>query len=136
MRKFSCKARQNVVAERMNRTLNERARSMRIHSRLPKTFWADAVNTTNYLINRRLSVPLEFKLPKEVWTGKELKYSHFRTFDCIAYVHVDPKKSDKLDAELVKCYLICYDYDMFGYKFWDVKNKRILRCCSKYSRNS
>ena len=28
---------QNGVAERMNRTLNERARSMRLHVRLPKT---------------------------------------------------------------------------------------------------
>ena len=29
---------QNGVAKRMNRTLNERARSMRLHARLPKTF--------------------------------------------------------------------------------------------------
>ena len=29
---------QNGVAERMKRTLNERARSMRLHTRLPKTF--------------------------------------------------------------------------------------------------
>ena len=29
---------QNGVAERMNTTLNERARSMRLHSRLPKSF--------------------------------------------------------------------------------------------------
>ena len=29
---------QNGVAERMNRTLNERAKSMRLHAGLPKTF--------------------------------------------------------------------------------------------------
>ena len=29
---------QNGVAERMNRTLNEHARSMRLHAGLPKTF--------------------------------------------------------------------------------------------------
>nr|CAN81228.1 hypothetical protein VITISV_038889 [Vitis vinifera] len=34
---------QNGMAERMNRTLNERAKSMRLHAGLPKTFWADAV---------------------------------------------------------------------------------------------
>ena len=28
---------QNGVTERMNRTFNERARSMRLHARLPKT---------------------------------------------------------------------------------------------------
>ena len=43
---------QNGVAERMNRTLNERARSIRLYAGLPKTFWADAVITAAYLINR------------------------------------------------------------------------------------
>ena len=42
---------QNGVAERMNRTLNERARSMRLHVGLPKNFWVDAVSTEAYLIN-------------------------------------------------------------------------------------
>ena len=36
----------NGIAERMNRTLTERARSMRIHAGLPKCFWVDAVSTT------------------------------------------------------------------------------------------
>ena len=42
---------QNGVTERMNRTLNERARTMRLHAGLSKTFWADAVSTTTYLLN-------------------------------------------------------------------------------------
>ncbi|RVW18006.1 Retrovirus-related Pol polyprotein from transposon TNT 1-94 [Vitis vinifera] len=55
----------------MNKTLNERARSMRLHAGLPKTFWADAVSTAAYLINRGPSVPMEFRLPEEVWSGGE-----------------------------------------------------------------
>ena len=51
MRTVPGKARKNGIAERMNRTLNERARSMRIHCGLPKTLWADAVSTAAYLIN-------------------------------------------------------------------------------------
>ncbi|RVX01092.1 Retrovirus-related Pol polyprotein from transposon TNT 1-94 [Vitis vinifera] len=57
---------QNSVAKRMNRTLNERARSMRLHAGLPKTFWADAVSTAAYLINQGPSIPMEFRLPEEV----------------------------------------------------------------------
>ena len=45
-----------------HKTINERARSMRLHSGLPKTFWVDAVNTVVYLINRDPSVPLEYRL--------------------------------------------------------------------------
>ena len=65
------------------------------------------------MINTGPSVPLGFKIQKEVWTGKELKYSHLRTFCCITYVHVDPEKRDKLDAKDVKCYSIGYGSDLF-----------------------
>ncbi|KAF3680275.1 putative disease resistance RPP13-like protein 1-like [Capsicum annuum] len=100
---------------------------MRIHYGLPKTFWADGVSIDAYLINRGPSVPLGFKIPEEEWTGKELKYSHLRTFGCTAYVHVDPEK--RLDAKAIKCYFIGYGSDMFEYRFWDERNKKILRHC-------
>ena len=38
---------------------------MKIHMRLPKSFWADVDSTTSYLINRGHSVPLRFKIPEE-----------------------------------------------------------------------
>ena len=41
---------QNGVAERMNRTLVERARCMRLNTGLPKAFWAETVNTTSFII--------------------------------------------------------------------------------------
>uniref|UniRef100_A0A2N9EY29 CCHC-type domain-containing protein n=1 Tax=Fagus sylvatica TaxID=28930 RepID=A0A2N9EY29_FAGSY len=63
---------QNGVDERMNWTLNERARGMRLHAGLPETFWADAVNIAAYLINRGPSVSLEFRIPKEN-SGQEEK---------------------------------------------------------------
>lgn len=44
----------------MNRMLNELAKRMRIHAGLPKTFWADAINTVAYLINRGPLVPSGF----------------------------------------------------------------------------
>ncbi|GKB32130.1 putative ribonuclease H-like domain-containing protein [Tanacetum coccineum] len=43
---------QNRVAERRNRTLIEAARTMLADSKLPTTFWAEAVNTTCYVQNR------------------------------------------------------------------------------------
>ena len=96
---------------------------------MPKTFWVDAVNIAVYLNNRGSSVTLQFKLPEEVWIGKELKYYHLRTFSCIAYVRIDPEKNDKLDAEAVKCYFIGYGPYMFEYRFWDAKNRNVLRHC-------
>jgi transposase InsO family protein len=57
---------QNGVAKRMNKTLNERARSMRLHAGLPKTFWVDVVRTDTYLINKGSLVLLGHRLPEEV----------------------------------------------------------------------
>ena len=49
---------QNGVAERMNRTVVESARSMLSHSNMPNEFWAQAVNTSLYLRNRSPTRPL------------------------------------------------------------------------------
>ncbi|GJU75951.1 putative ribonuclease H-like domain-containing protein [Tanacetum coccineum] len=48
---------QNGVAERMNRTLIEAARTMLADSLLPTTFWAEAVSTACYVLNRNQANP-------------------------------------------------------------------------------
>ena len=118
---------QNGVAERMNRTLNERARSMRIHAGLPKMFWAEAINTAAYLINRGPSIPLDGGIPEEVWSEKEVKLSHLKVFGCISYVHIDSADRSKLDSKSNKCVFIGYGGDEFGYRFWDYENRKIIR---------
>ncbi|XXG79495.1 hypothetical protein AAC387_Pa09g0546 [Persea americana] len=118
---------QNGVAERMNRTIVERARSMRLHAGLPKQFWVEAVNAAAYLINRGPSVPLDGGLPEEAWTGKEVNLSHLKVFGCTSYVHVDAEKRDKLDSKSRKCTFIGYGSDEFGYRFWDEENRKIIR---------
>ncbi|KAI3754739.1 hypothetical protein L1987_54529 [Smallanthus sonchifolius] len=45
---------QNGVAERKNRTLREAAHIMLVDSKLPIIFWAEAVNTTCYVLNKVL----------------------------------------------------------------------------------
>ncbi|KAE8675966.1 hypothetical protein F3Y22_tig00111640pilonHSYRG00200 [Hibiscus syriacus] len=118
---------QNGVSERMNITLNERARSMRIHAELPKFIWAEAINTAAYLINRGPSVSLDGRIPEEVWSKKEINLSHLRVFGCISYVHIDYAERSKLDAKSNKCAFVGYGGDEFGYRFWDYENRNIIR---------
>eukprot|EP00253_Pinus_taeda_P035023 PITA_35023 len=54
---------QNGVAERMNKTLMERVRSMLSGAGLGHEFWADSVETAYYLVNRSTSSALEDKTP-------------------------------------------------------------------------
>jgi transposase InsO family protein len=50
---------ENGVLERMNRTIMERARSMRLHAGFPFQFWADVVDIVVYLINKGTSSSLD-----------------------------------------------------------------------------
>jgi len=54
---------QNGVARRMNMTILERVRCMLSKSRLNKSFWVVAINTTCYIVNRPPSTTIDFKTP-------------------------------------------------------------------------
>ena len=76
----------------MNRTLIEKARSMLSGARLEQKFWAEAVATTYYLINRSPTSVLVDKTPMEVWSGHKPSLRHLRVFGCEAYAHVPKEK--------------------------------------------
>ncbi|GJX02713.1 ribonuclease H-like domain-containing protein [Tanacetum coccineum] len=57
---------QNGVAERKNRTLIKAIRTMLVDSKMPTTFWAEAVNTACYVLNRVLVIKPHNKTPYEL----------------------------------------------------------------------
>ncbi|GJT18889.1 putative ribonuclease H-like domain-containing protein [Tanacetum coccineum] len=73
---------QNGVAERKNKTLIEAARTMLADSFLPNTFWAEAVSTACYVLNRVLVTKPQNKTPYELITGKIPIISYIRPFGC------------------------------------------------------
>ncbi|GJU48173.1 zinc finger BED domain-containing protein RICESLEEPER 2-like protein [Tanacetum coccineum] len=73
---------QNGVAKRRNRTLIEAARTMLADSKLPTTFWAEAVNTACYVQNRVLVVKPHNKTPYELFRGRTPALSFMRPFGC------------------------------------------------------
>ncbi|GJX97319.1 putative ribonuclease H-like domain-containing protein [Tanacetum coccineum] len=64
--------RQNGVVERRNRTLIEAARIMLVDSKLPTIFWAEAVNTACYVLNRVLVIKPYTKTHYELIRGRTL----------------------------------------------------------------
>ncbi|GJY54213.1 retrovirus-related pol polyprotein from transposon TNT 1-94, partial [Tanacetum coccineum] len=71
---------QNGVAERRNRTLIEAARTMLADSKLPTTFWAEAVNTACYVQNKVLVVKPHNKTLYELFHSRTLTLSFIRPF--------------------------------------------------------
>lgn len=54
---------QNGVAERKNRILLEITRALMLESKVPKSFWPEALATAAYLINRLPTKALNLKTP-------------------------------------------------------------------------
>src|SRR3954467_7432602 len=77
---------QNGVVERKNRVLEELGRTMINEHGLPKYFWADAINTACYVLNRILIRPILNKTPYELLKGRKLNISHLRVFGCKCFI--------------------------------------------------
>ncbi|KAI3825339.1 hypothetical protein L1987_06821 [Smallanthus sonchifolius] len=71
---------QNGVAERKNRTLVETARTMLADSKLPVTFWAEAVNTACHVLNRVLTVKRHNKTCYELLNNRKPNLEYLLPF--------------------------------------------------------
>ncbi|KAL0387501.1 UNVERIFIED_CONTAM: Retrovirus-related Pol polyprotein from transposon TNT 1-94 [Sesamum radiatum] len=128
---------QNGVAERMNRSLTERARCLRLNVGLLKSFWAEAVSMACYLINRSPRTSLGGKVAEEVWTGNQINFDHLRIFGCSAYVHVPSDERSKLDPKSKQCIFLGYKKGVKSYKFWDpVARKMVISRDTEFDEQS
>ena len=71
---------QNDVSERKSRTVVEMARCMLMDKKLPLKFWAEAVHTAVYLLNRLPTRSVKEKTPLEAWSGIKPIARDLKTF--------------------------------------------------------
>lgn len=117
---------QNGLAERMNRTLLERARCMLLNAKLQKHYWAEAVSTAAYITNRCPTRALAFLTPEEMWSGKKPDITHMKIFGCEVMVHVPKEKAKKWDSKTNKLIFIGYGEQTKGYRLLDPKTRKII----------
>lgn len=116
---------QNGVAERKNRTLMEAARSMLIGSSLPKTFWAEAVNTACYVQNRMPGKRNESS-PFETFFGEKPTLTNMHIFGNEAFVKVPDVKRNKLDDKAKLMKFLGYDNEAKGFRMLDENYKVVI----------
>jgi len=93
-------------------------------SKLPKYFWADAVYTAAYVLNRILIRPILKKNPYELYNGRKPSVSHLRVFGCKCFVLNNGKENlGKFDAKSDEGIHIGYALNGHTYR---VFNKRLL----------
>ncbi|GJX13164.1 zinc finger, CCHC-type containing protein [Tanacetum coccineum] len=106
---------QNGLAEQMNRMLLNKVRCLLIKSGLPDLFWAEAMVTTAYLINRSPSTGLENKTPMDLWPGHSANYEMSRIFGCVAYSRMNQGKHK---PRAIKYIFLGYPGGVKGYRLW------------------
>lgn len=115
---------QNGTAERLNRTIIEKARCLLFEAGLEKRFWAEAVNTACYLRNRSAvsNIP---KTPYEIFFGRKPDLSHIRIFGSTAMTHIPKEKRRKWDKKSTKSILVGYSETTKGYRLYNPETNKI-----------
>ncbi|PKA63291.1 Retrovirus-related Pol polyprotein from transposon TNT 1-94 [Apostasia shenzhenica] len=99
------------------------ARSM-LHERgLPKYFWAEAVNTACYVVNRVTVRSILKKTPYELWKGRKPNISHLRVFGCKCFV-LNNGKDDlgKFDSKSDEAIFLGYSSTSKAYRVYNTRS--------------
>lgn len=125
---------QNCVIERHNRTLMKMARWL-IQSKLPETFWAEAVNAAAYIRNRCPTRSLGGKTPFELWNGRKPNVKHFREFGSRVWCLDKRPNKNKLSSKSVEGIFVGYSEESKGYRIWLSNEKTLIVSRDRVTRN-
>ncbi|GJX76483.1 putative ribonuclease H-like domain-containing protein [Tanacetum coccineum] len=116
---------QNGVAERRNRTLIEAARTMLADSKLPTTFWAEAVSTACYVQNRVLVVKPHNKTPYELFRGFKPALSFMRPFGCHVTILNTLDSLGKFDGKSDEGFFVGYSLSSKAFRVYNTRTRRV-----------
>ncbi|GJY75180.1 putative ribonuclease H-like domain-containing protein, partial [Tanacetum coccineum] len=114
---------QNGVAERKNRTLIEAARTMLADSKLPTTFWAEAVNTACYVQNRVLVIKPHNKTPYELFHGRTPSLSFMRPFGCPVTILNTLDHLGKFDGKADEGFFVGYSVNSKAFRVFNSRTR-------------
>ncbi|GJU89115.1 hypothetical protein Tco_1301538 [Tanacetum coccineum] len=118
---------QNGVAERKNRTLIEAARTMLADSKLPTTFWAEAVSTACYVQNRVLIVKPHNKTPYESLEVLKTSYSFMKPLlgmSCY-YSQNYLDKLGKFDGKSDEGFFVGYSLSSKAFRVYNIRTRKV-----------
>ncbi|GJZ98232.1 putative ribonuclease H-like domain-containing protein, partial [Tanacetum coccineum] len=114
---------QNGVAERKNRTLIEAARTMLADSKLPTTFWAEAVSTACYVQNRVLVVKPHNKTPYELFRGIKPAIGFMKPFGCHVTILNTLDKLGKFDGKSDEGFFVGYSLSSKAFRVYNIRTR-------------
>jgi hypothetical protein len=120
---------QNGVVERKNRTLLDMARTMLDEYKTPDRFWAKAINTACYSINRLYLHRILKKTSYELLTDKKPNVSYFRVFGSKCFILVKRERKFKFAPKAVEGFLLGYDSNTRAYRVFNKSTRLVEVSC-------
>jgi hypothetical protein len=99
------------------------SRTMLNEHNLPQYFWAEAVNTACYVINRTIIRNTLNKTPYELWNIRKPNIGYFKVFGCKCFVLNDRDNLGKFDTKSDEGIFLGYSTNSKAYR---VFNKRTM----------
>ncbi|GKA56757.1 putative ribonuclease H-like domain-containing protein, partial [Tanacetum coccineum] len=116
---------QNGVAERRNKILIEAARTILADSKLPTTFWAEAINTACYMQNRVLVVKPHNKTRYELFRGIKPALSFMRPFGCHVFILNTIDHLGKFDGKSDKGFFVGYSLSSKAFRVYNIRTRKV-----------
>jgi hypothetical protein len=116
---------QNGVMKQKNRTLVEMARTMLDEHRTPRRFWADAICTACYILNRIFLSSILHLTPFELCFGRKPSVSHFRPFGCKCFV-LKRGNLDKFESRSFDGILLGYTPHGSSYRVYNLETNTVV----------
>ncbi|GKA75019.1 putative ribonuclease H-like domain-containing protein [Tanacetum coccineum] len=117
---------QNGVAKRKNRTLIEAARTMLADSKLPATFWVEAVNTACYVQNRVLATKPHNKTPYELFLGRKPTLGFRKPFRCPVIILNTIDHLGKFDGKADEGFFIGYSINSEAFRVFNSRTRIVV----------
>ena len=100
------------------------ARCLLFEKDLPKKFWAEAVNTAVFLLNRLSTRALQNKTPYEAWHGYKPSLQNLKIFGCLCFTYVPQVRRDKLDKKAEAGIFVGYINVRKGYRVFQPQTEK------------
>ena len=93
---------------------------------LPNKFWAEAVYTSAYLLNRSPTKAVRNKTPYEAWCRRKPVVNHLKVFGCVAYALTPSQGREKFDKKGEKLIFIGYSDESKGYRLFNPNTNKLV----------
>jgi histone deacetylase 1/2 len=93
---------------------------------MPPSFWAEALSTATYLLNRRPCRATGDQTPFQRLLGAPPTLDHLRVFGCLCFPNQAATSPHKLAARSTACVFLGYPNDHCGYRCFEIATRRVI----------